>query len=422
MHEKCLQYIFYFVSWFALWTIGSNWISFTGQESHYLIIWFFITIIVELILIFATIKKHFIVAIENRAILNFEHMNLRQLNLIHIGVVLFISYLITSINYKFHSIWIFFCGLCFLTFYMFFNYSYNKKLVLHQITDIKSVQDKLEFLITFLILAVLYYFGHQPDYDDANFINLGLGAFRSEFGVYVKDTMIGDGLTAIHLNIYKSQSYELLHGTLAELFSIESIFIAHIILPFIFLCIYTAVLYLVYRTILGNYLLIGVIFHLIFLIVSIDGFQSYGAHGIFRLFQGKIFFIQVLIPLLCYMGILHYKNPTFKSWLFLFCIQVSAVGMTVNAIYAAPLALGLILFPFFLSIFFVLIGIIHPTMIILSFLVAYFVNMDLFNLFFQRRGLFFTVGGILYHQFYYLYSSIAFIYCFIEKSTSKFQT
>lgn len=42
-------------------------------------------------------------------------------------------------------------------------------------------------------------------------------------------------------------------------------------------------------------------------------------------------------------------------------------------------------------------------------------NIRLMKFFYQRKGLFFTLASLLYHQFYYLYSSTAFSYALLEK-------
>lgn len=42
------------------------------------------------------------------------------------------------------------------------------------------------------------------------------------------------------------------------------------------------------------------------------------------------------------------------------------------------------------------------------------VNHKLLSLFYKRKGLLFTLMGIGFHQFYYLYSSAAFVYCMLE--------
>jgi len=74
---------------------------------------------------------------------------------------------------------------------------------------------------------------------------------------------------------------------------------------------------------------------------------------------------------------------------------------------------------FVLSLLLALMGWIPFTITMGFSLLVYFINYKLFNLFFQRRGLLFMVGGILYHQFYYLYSTSAFVYCYIENMLTK---
>jgi hypothetical protein len=48
-------------------------------------------------------------------------------------------------------------------------------------------------------------------------------------------------------------------------------------------------------------------------------------------------------------------------------------------------------------------------------------NLPLFSLFCRRRGLFFAVGGLLFHQVYYLYSSLAFSFCYADHSLRCFR-
>jgi hypothetical protein len=51
-----------------------------------------------------------------------------------------------------------------------------------------------------------------------------------------------------------------------------------------------------------------------------------------------------------------------------------------------------------------------PAMVLSTALAA---NLELFHLFQRRKGLLFAVGGILFHQFYYLYSTAAYCCCWI---------
>ncbi|GMQ88809.1 MAG: hypothetical protein BMS9Abin09_0247 [Gammaproteobacteria bacterium] len=46
-------------------------------------------------------------------------------------------------------------------------------------------------------------------------------------------------------------------------------------------------------------------------------------------------------------------------------------------------------------------------------------NTGLLSLFYQRKGLVFAIMGFLFHQLYYLYSSAAFVYCWLEWHTGR---
>jgi len=70
---------------------------------------------------------------------------------------------------------------------------------------------------------------------------------------------------------------------------------------------------------------------------------------------------------------------------------------------------------FFLSVLTTVITGLSSSLVAISFILAYFSNRKLYNLFYRRKGLIFMVGGILYHQLYYLYSSAAFVYCYLER-------
>jgi GT2 family glycosyltransferase len=46
-------------------------------------------------------------------------------------------------------------------------------------------------------------------------------------------------------------------------------------------------------------------------------------------------------------------------------------------------------------------------------------NRNLAALFYRRKGVLFAVGGLIFHQLYYLYSSVAFAYCWLESRLIK---
>lgn len=52
---------------------------------------------------------------------------------------------------------------------------------------------------------------------------------------------------------------------------------------------------------------------------------------------------------------------------------------------------------------------------LVAFVLILFANANLFGLFYRRRGLLFALGGLLFHQVYYLYSGFAFAWCWLER-------
>jgi len=74
---------------------------------------------------------------------------------------------------------------------------------------------------------------------------------------------------------------------------------------------------------------------------------------------------------------------------------------------------------FFLSVLFSLAGVMILPILVLVTLLALLVNKDIVGLFYQRKGLLFSIGGFLFHQFYYLYSSAAFVWALIEHHIAK---
>tara|TARA_R110002167_G_scaffold35249_1_gene112624 strand:- start:23543 stop:24583 length:1041 start_codon:yes stop_codon:yes gene_type:complete len=82
------------------------------------------------------------------------------------------------------------------------------------------------------------------------------------------------------------------------------------------------------------------------------------------------------------------------------------VGERISAVIA-----GL----FFLSVLNTTITGLSSSLIGVFFILSYFSNRKLYNLFYRRKGSIFMFGGMLYHQFYYAYSSAAFMFCYLEK-------
>ena len=60
------------------------------------------------------------------------------------------------------------------------------------------------------------------------------------------------------------------------------------------------------------------------------------------------------------------------------------------------------------------VGLIHPLWTLPVLFTNLTGNWHLFHLFLRRRGVLFAIGGLAFHQLYYLYSTAAFISCWLE--------
>ena len=74
---------------------------------------------------------------------------------------------------------------------------------------------------------------------------------------------------------------------------------------------------------------------------------------------------------------------------------------------------------FFLAIILPFAGYIPWWSGVVIFAIAVLVNRRLFALFYRKKGFLFAVAGLLFHQLYYLYSSLAFVYSWIKWKFGK---
>jgi GT2 family glycosyltransferase len=82
----------------------------------------------------------------------------------------------------------------------------------------------------------------------------------------------------------------------------------------------------------------------------------------------------------------------------------------------AAMAMG-----FFASVAMALGGFVPAWMPAFPLLLGSVSNLPLFSLFYRRKGPFFAVGGLLFHQVYYVYSSLAFTFCCVSHSLRYFR-
>jgi hypothetical protein len=196
----------------------------------------------------------------------------------------------------------------------------------------------LGILFVFVLLCLLYYFGHWSDWDDANYINMALGAQHTKGLVFQFDTMLGDGPGPIHLPTYKFHSFELLGAVLSSLAGLSPISVIHLVLPAPALAGLTLVLYLVLKPLVGQRWVSTSVFMLAFLYAVTESLGAWGMHGVLRFYQGKGFLVTALVPASAALTARWFVRRDRYDLVGLGLIHVCALGASANGLYVTPLA------------------------------------------------------------------------------------
>jgi hypothetical protein len=194
----------------------------------------------------------------------------------------------------------------------------------------------------FLLLVALYYFSHRADGDDANFVNLAIGAQRTTGSVYQFDTMLGDGPGPIHLPTYKFHSFEILGAVISSITGLEPIAVLHLVLPLAQLALLPLVLFLTLSPVAGGSWLAAALLWAAFLFLNETTLASWGVHGIIRLFQGKAFLVSALVPLIVALTVRWFRRGERVDLFGLCFANICAIGFSANGLYGGPLASGFV--------------------------------------------------------------------------------
>jgi len=198
---------------------------------------------------------------------------------------------------------------------------------------------KLEMALALLAaLCVLYTLAaHRPDADDAFYVNLAVGAVdRPDLPLLAIDTLHGRDDLPIHLSVYRLHSYELLCGAVALLTGIPAIYVFHWIAASAAAALIPLSHAALFRLLLPRLWLAATAVLVIVLASVGETHRWYGNFAFVRIWQGKGILLFVFLPLICVQAIRFAMHPSPRGWLLLAAAQVSALGCSANAIWAAP--------------------------------------------------------------------------------------
>ncbi len=160
-------------------------------------------------------------------------------------------------------------------------------------------------------------------------------------GIFTSDSV--HGIPGVYLiPSYRVHSFELLTAMIAKVLNIaDPITVLHFIFaPLLSLfCVLAAARF--FRVFLPRWWGWATLALIAILLVLRSTYTMYGNFAFVRMFEGKSLFLTALIPLIVVYAAEFFAQPNLKNWLLLFFAQAAAVGMTANALYAAPIAAGL---------------------------------------------------------------------------------
>jgi len=195
-----------------------------------------------------------------------------------------------------------------------------------------------------LLSAAVTLLAHRPDADDAYYLNVAAAALdQPALPLFSSDTLHGIPGAPTLLPNYRVHSIELLTALIASVLGCEPIWVAHLLLPPVFaaLSVWAAALYL--RALVGTFWRPALSVWLLVLLAAGTTHTAYGNFAFVRLFQGKAVMVCVALPLVARYALDSTAGIRPGSWLLLALSQVAAVGLSANALYAAPLTAGLTL-------------------------------------------------------------------------------
>jgi hypothetical protein len=212
---------------------------------------------------------------------------------------------------------------------------------LHPEGAMQPWETALFWVLSFIGVAATL-FVHRPDADDCFYINTAVTLLEFPMApMLASETMHSIPGAPIHMPAYRVHSIEPLTAILGHCLRLDPITVAHLLLPPIWGLMSVFSLARLFRLLLPKTWVLGLTACIVLILVNGDCHTTYGNFSFVRLFQGKAVFVSALVPLIFVYVIEFFSVPCFRNWLLLALCQISAVGMTCNALLVAPLAAGL---------------------------------------------------------------------------------
>jgi hypothetical protein len=187
---------------------------------------------------------------------------------------------------------------------------------------------------------------HRFDVDDAFYLNVAVAAADDPSrALFASDTLLGIPGLAIHNPAHRILTLELLNAAVSRLTGIPAILCLHVLTAGVVALLIPLAHARLFRRLLPQPLAwtAAVFATTAILWCAGDTHRSFGNYAFVRAWQGKAIFLTVAMPLIYAYGIRYSATGASRDWLRLAAAQIASVGLTSTAIWAAPLAGGLVL-------------------------------------------------------------------------------
>lgn len=208
-------------------------------------------------------------------------------------------------------------------------------------TPSRAGEDWLALGLLHLAIIALYLVILRPDGDDAFYVNLPMGLLSAPSCMMAADTMYGAENWPLLGSNYRVEALPTLTAAISWLTGLSVLTVAHLILPLIWCSVWACTLAVIGHALFGRNWILFAVFSVLVSLALAGTLQTWGVHGIARLFHGKAPLILIVIPLIGFVVARSATEPGRLLPIFaaLFGLGTIAVGLTANAIYLAPLAL-----------------------------------------------------------------------------------
>jgi hypothetical protein len=178
---------------------------------------------------------------------------------------------------------------------------------------------------------------HRPDADDSLYVNMAVGAMElPHLPLLDRDTLHGLFELPIVLPSYKLHSWELWNAGVARITGLPALGVFH----WISAALAAALVPLAHATLFRQLTPAIWPFTTFALVVVLaaagDTHRWYGNFAFVRMWQGKALLLFVFMPLVYAYALRFARRGDSKSWLLLAAAQISALGCSANALWAAP--------------------------------------------------------------------------------------